>query len=93
MDPNLKKIEGSFDEKGILNGNTVLNYFDNSRIRGSFVNGVLHGLVRLYIGKNLCQCFCMFTFIAFQGRTVINFQKTLRKIPNKGQVSWQKNAP
>ena len=55
MDPNLKKIEGTFNEKGILNGNTVLNYFDNTRIKGSLVNGVLHGLVRLYVGKNLCN--------------------------------------
>ena len=55
MDPNLKKIEGNFNDKGILNGNTVLNYFDNTRIKGSLVNGVLHGLVRTYIGKNLCN--------------------------------------
>ena len=55
MDPNLKKIEGNFNDKGILNGNTVLNYFDNTRIKGSLVNGVLHGLVRLYVGKNLCN--------------------------------------
>ena len=31
LDPNLKSIEGNFDEKGILNGYAVLDYFDNTR--------------------------------------------------------------
>ena len=50
-DDNVKSIEGSFDEKGILNGPTVIEHFDGTRIKGNFINGILHGFTRVYIDE------------------------------------------
>ena len=45
-DEQLKSIESEFDAKGRIQGFVKIDYFNNTRILGHCVDGVLHGITR-----------------------------------------------
>ena len=45
-DEQLKSIESEFDTKGRVQGFVKIDYFNNTRVYGHCVDGVLHGITR-----------------------------------------------
>jgi len=41
----IKNIEGTFDEKGILHGQAIVSLHNKTTYYGNFHKGILHGLV------------------------------------------------
>ena len=50
-DLNIKSIEGDFDAKGVLQGPIKVDYYDDTRIMGQAVDGVLHGLAQTLVDE------------------------------------------
>jgi hypothetical protein len=50
-DDTIKSIDATFDDKGIMEGFAQVDYFEGQRLKGNFVQGVLHGLARYYIDE------------------------------------------
>ena len=48
-DEQIKSIESEFDAKGRIQGFVKIDYFNNTRILGHCVDGVMHGITRLAI--------------------------------------------
>ena len=48
---DIKSIDGEFDSKGVLQGPAKIDFYDGTQIHANLVNGVFHGVARIFIDK------------------------------------------
>ena len=79
-DEQLKSIESEFDAKGRVQGFVKIDYFNNTRVYGHCVDGVLHGITRWAI----LQIFKFHLFLFLQK----TYLKTFHAISFLPQIFW-----